>query len=250
MLARTIVAAALGIAVVLTGCGSPEGTGDSPVSGEVPDCPSDALEKATGPVNVTFWYNETAAAEQTLLGLVREYNQSQSKVQVVAQNQTTQTPGRGGILQKYQGAISSDQLPDLVEFADQEMVPAIDTGTLLPAQACLGEAGLQDIQAAVRNRYTVHDVYWPGHVGISGPVMYFNAAALEAAKLDPAKPPQTLDQLYATAKKLKAAGVKSPIAFSAVSDHVLAMLAGAGEAVVNENDGRCRRPDSRVLLLR
>jgi sn-glycerol 3-phosphate transport system substrate-binding protein len=251
MKARTILALTLAAAAVAVGaCSSPKGTGGPPTGSgsatNVPPCPdAAALSNASGPVTVTFWYNETAASEQTLLGLVKSYNASQHKVKVVPQNQTTQSPN--GVIAKYQGAIASKQLPDLVEFYDQEITPAVDTNTLLPAQSCLKQAGLDQLLPAVRSHYTLHGVYWPGYVGVSAPLMYFNAAAFTKAGLDPKNPPRTLDDVYAAAKKLKASGVPTPVSIlsgTGAYASIMSWLAGADQTIVNHDDGRDGNPDA------
>ena len=240
--ARTVGAvAAVGLA--LAGWTAPV-AGSALTGADLPECPADALDDADGPVEVTFWYSETAVAEQAVLELVDAYNASQDRVVVEAQNQTGGTGSTMTTLQKYQGALDADQLPDLVEFYEKEVVPAIDTGTLLPAEACLGAAGLDAIQPGVRAHYTVDGTYWPGYVGITQPLMYFNAEMFTAAGLDPGSPPRTLAELHDAAVALKEAGIESPIALQAITSwHVLSMLAAAGQTVFDHNDGRDGDPE-------
>src|SRR5918997_816150 len=90
---RRLLGAGLAAALVLGACGGDDGGGGGsggdgdgqaagPDSVEPSLCPVDALDSATGPVEVTFWHAMTAANEETLGELVDDYNSSQEQVNV------------------------------------------------------------------------------------------------------------------------------------------------------------------------
>ncbi|MCB0977716.1 MAG: extracellular solute-binding protein [Acidimicrobiales bacterium] len=245
-------------ALVLAACGAPgptsppggqsgaagnfpsgnKGDGSAKPDVKLPNCPLDALDKAKGKVRVTFWYRETAEVETTLLDLVKRYNASQDKVEVVAQNQGDE------LYLKYQSAIRDNQLPDIAQIYDDEILSAVNTGTLLPAQACMAKAGfdLDTLEPAVRSFYTVNGVFWPGYVGLNQPILYINAADFRQAGLDPDKPPRTLDELYKTAKALKKAGASEKPLAVYDGGPIMEWLTAADKSIVNNNNGRTGAP--------
>jgi sn-glycerol 3-phosphate transport system substrate-binding protein len=247
-----LVVAGLGVAaLVLTACGAPEGTGGPPAAGaDLPPCPIKAFEDATGPIHVNFWYGEMGPPVEAVKQMVARYNASQDKVVVTATNQ-----GNGDeVDRKYRSATSADKLPDMAELYD--IPSAVDSGTILPGQSCMEEAGfdMKTINPGVLASNSFGGTFWPVYLGINEPIMYFNGAAFTAAGLDPAKPPQTLDELYDAAKALKAIGIKAPIAFQtdrtgalAASSLVSTWLTSDGQTVMDHDNGRDGDPTESTL---
>ena len=58
------------------------------------------------------------------------------------------------------------------------------------------------------DRYTVDKVLWPMPFNMSSPVLFYNKKAFRAAGLDPEKPPTTLDEVKADARRSRTAGVR------------------------------------------
>ena len=74
---------------------------------------------------------------------------------------------------------------------------------------------------------------------MSTPVLYYNKAHFQKAGLDPDDPPETLDEVEAAAKKLKAAGVsKTPFAINLDRWYFEVWVNGAGGDLVNNGNGR------------
>ena len=61
----------------------------TPPLADLPDCPTDALDEATGPVEITFWHGLANELETSLIALTDAYNASQDRVRVDLQNQTS-----------------------------------------------------------------------------------------------------------------------------------------------------------------
>ena len=86
-LRRTVILT-LAATLLAASCGG--GDDDEPTAAtdpeevELPECPLDALEAATGPVEVVVWHTQTARPLETLIELVDEYNASQRTVRVSA----------------------------------------------------------------------------------------------------------------------------------------------------------------------
>ena len=206
----------------------------------LPDCPLDALDEATGPVEVTLWYGGIGGVTKaTMENMVARFNASQDEVHMTASDQGS---SYAEVYRKFESAASAntDQLPDVVLLENTQLQVLADGGLILPAEACMKAAGYEitDIEPAVRSAYSVGGVLYPGYANVSWQVLYYNKANRVEAGLDPAAPPQTLEEIYEQAKKLKAAGVsEKPLAFKISATVFENWLSGDGIDVVNNNNG-------------
>jgi sn-glycerol 3-phosphate transport system substrate-binding protein len=242
----------LAIALVTAACGggdsgssgdSNSGSGSGNSVAAAKNCPLAALDKATGPVNVTIWHAYVGLQKSTLEELAAKFNASQQKIKVTVEAQGTYEE----LLKKFQDALGDPAtLPDLVITEDITTQFMIDTGVVVPAGACqaadkTAATTYDDVLPAVKAAYTVDDVLWPGAFSVSTPVLYTNNAILKAAGVDPTKPPTTLDELRTVAEKIKAAnvpGVQEPLVLKVDSWNLEMWLTGAGKALVNQDNGR------------
>jgi sn-glycerol 3-phosphate transport system substrate-binding protein len=243
---RGPAAAALALATVLVvACSDPPTTGSGAAppgeDASLPDCPVDALDKAERPVEIELWYGGLGGeTQQTMEDIVAGFNRSQHDVVVRASDQ-------GAAYQEVDRAFESaataggDQLPDIVYLEDIELASVVDSGLVLPAQACMQAAGYDptQLEPAARAEYTVGGVLYPGYMNVSTPILYYNKAHFQKAGLDPEKPPATLDEVYEAAKALKAKGV-TPKPFALKTDRwwLESWLTGAGVDIVNHDNGR------------
>jgi sn-glycerol 3-phosphate transport system substrate-binding protein len=243
---RLGISAVIATCLVAAACSEPPTTGSGDAvaigpGGELPDCPLDALDEATGPVEVNLWYGGlVGSTKATMEDIVARFNASQEQVRVTANDQGA---AYDEVFRKYESASSSspDQLPDIIYLEDTQLQVMIDSGQVLPAQACMEAAGydLTDIEPVARSKYTVGDVLYSGYMNVSTPVLYYNKAHWVKAGLDPNDPPQTLDEIYEQARKLKAAGVSAkPLSFKADRWFFETWLTGIGEDIVNNGNGR------------
>lgn len=220
-----------------TAGGGGGGAAAGPVTPDnLPDCPVDALDTAEGTTEIELWYAFSGETELYLESLVEQYNASQDAVEVTA---LSQGQAYDQLLDKYVAGIPSGQIPNIAVFEDTSLRQMVDTQTLLPAEACEEADGFTTGQLpVVRNYYTAEDIYWPGYPNVSEPVLYYNAAMWEAAGLDPAAPPETLDELRTTAEALKASGVPSPLALKLDEWFIECWINGNGGTLVNKDNGR------------
>jgi sn-glycerol 3-phosphate transport system substrate-binding protein len=203
---------------------------------ELPDCPVEALEEASGVVEVELWHGLGAESENNLDALAAAYNASQDKVKILVRNQGV---SYDEVLRKYVAAIPSRQLPGIVYLEDTSLRQVVDSGTLLPAEACEEADSFSTGQLpAVRNYYTSEGVYWPGYPNVSEPVLYYNVNHFKRAGLDPDEPPETLDELRDAAVALKEAGIEAPLSLVLNAWFVESWINGAGASVVNNDNGR------------
>jgi sn-glycerol 3-phosphate transport system substrate-binding protein len=242
------LAAVGAVSLTLAACGSPpttSGENAGRTEGEdnkvdAADCPLDALDEADGPVEVQMWFGGLVEPPVTVLtDMVEAFNASQDKVKVVADNQGV---AYAEVLRKYQGASGTpDQLPELIYLEDTMLGEMVDKGQVLPAEACMvaDDYDPEQITAAARAAYSVDDVLYPGYMNVSTPILYYNKVHFEKAGLDPESPPRTLEEIQEAAAKIKEAGVASkPFSFKADQWFVSTWLAGVGQEVVNNDNGR------------
>jgi sn-glycerol 3-phosphate transport system substrate-binding protein len=215
------------------GGGDGDGEGSGPT---LPDCPLDALEDADGPVEIDLWHGLGAQPQVALNDLADEFNSSQDQVRVRILNQGT---SYDEVFRKYVAAIPSGQLPAIAYLEDTTLRQLVDSGTVLPAEACEEADDFSSGQLpVVRNYYSSEGIYWPGYTNVSSQVLYYNANHLRRAGLDPEAAPQTLEELRTTAEALKESGVDRPLALILNAWHPESWITGAGETVVNEENGR------------
>ena len=115
------------LALSLAACGGgSSGTG----GGSSASCPTTALDKASTPVKITMWHAMSRANEEALVRLTKQYNESQSKIEVTLINQT----GYRESLEKFRAGLTSGDLPNLVQIEDSGTQQMIDTQAILPAR--------------------------------------------------------------------------------------------------------------------
>ena len=235
---------------ILAACGAPPssggGGGREAAAGDkkLPTCPVSALKKAKGKVKVDLWFGGLGGSPTGVLkDMAKKYNASQDKVVVTANNQGN---AYEEVLRKYEGASSTPkQLPQIVYMEDTSLGEMVDKGQVLPAQSCMeaDDYDMTKISAAARAHYSVDDVLYPGYMNVSTPVIYYNKVAFTKAGLDPNKPPTTIEEIRKDAEILKAKGVaKHPLSFKNDPWFLETWLAGAGEAAVNNGNGRTKPP--------
>lgn len=241
MRTRPPVVLLLVLALVATACiRSEQGlvSAQGPVTKDnLPRCPLGALKGAAGTVEVELWHALAGKPKDNLEALAERFNASQPKVKVLVKSQGQ---AYSEVLRKYNAAIPSRQLPAIAYLEDTSLRELVDSNTLLPAEACEKADGSNpDLLPAVRNYYTADDVYWPGYVNVSEPVLYFNVNHFKKAGLDPTEPIETLDELYRVAKQLKAEGASErPLALILNAWFIESWVNGGGADVANQDNGR------------
>lgn len=224
-----------------TSGGGDVASGDDEGGGDLPECPLDTLESADGPVEVTLWYGGlNGSAKIAMVDMAAAFNAAQDAVVL---NASDQGSSYQEVYRKYTSAAAADtsQLPDLIYLEDTQLQAMADSGQVLPAEACMEAADydLTNLEPAVRSKYSVNDVLYPGYMNVSTPVLYYNKSHWEQAGLDPEAPPETLAELHEQATVIRDAGVSSkPFSFKATRWFFETWLTGIGGEIVNENDGR------------
>ena len=219
-----------------------DGSGDGGAAAGI-ECPVDALESADGPVEVVMWHSDIGLPKITLEKLAQQYNDSQDKVVVQTEYQGTFEEQ----VKKYEDAMADPgSLPDIVAPDDTSTQFMADSGTVIPAAACIeadpdAAALYDDLQPIFTAAYSIDDTLWPASASAAGASMYVNEKHFTDAGLDPASLPGTLDELRATAEAIKAAnipGLETPMVFRIEAWPLEFWTSGAEQAVVNNDNGR------------
>ncbi len=219
------------------------GSGTTSPGDTVPDlsdqCDLGALETAGGPVEITYWHAMQQANEETLIELTDEFNESQEQVKVTLLNQN----GYEDNFTAFQTALGTDDSPDLVQLEDTALQRVVDAQAVVPAQACLDAAGANtdDVVERVVAYYSLGGVLYPMPFNVSNPVLYYNKKSFEAAGLDPEQPPTTFAEVREYADAIKSSGMEYGFAFKRDPWVLEQFLSLAGEAYVNNDNGRTGR---------
>jgi len=210
---RVALAALLAVSVVAAACGGGGDDGDdastpttaagTTVAGEttlaptttaqeVGDCPIDALDSASGTVEVTFWHAMNTDNEVALQALVGKYNASQTKVKVNLVNQQGYTEN----FEKYRTASAADR-PEIIQLPEYDLQVMTDSGTTVPVQACVNAESydLSDFVERTTSYYTIQGALQAMPFNTSNPLLYFNKSMFTKAGLDATQPPTNLTEL-------------------------------------------------------
>jgi sn-glycerol 3-phosphate transport system substrate-binding protein len=175
---------------------------------ELAPCPTDALDDATGPVDIVFWHGMSNDLETALIALTEKYNASQDRVRVELQNQTSYD----SLIDKYIN-VGQDSRPTLVQFPEYVLRSIADSGTTVPAAACLESSGFDTATFVPRTltAYSYEGIQRGMPFNVSNPVLFFNRKMFEAAGLDPDDPPVSLEELRAASEQIVSSGA-APVA--------------------------------------
>ena len=209
----------------------------------LPNCPTEALASATGPVELTFWHGMNGPLADELQKLTDAYNASQSKVKVtLIQGSYEQT------IDKYLQSGQASR-PDLVQMPEYMVQQMVDSQSVVPVEACMKSSGY-DTSAFLPTglgAYATQGVQWSIPFNISNPVLFYNKKMFAAAGLDPEKPPVSLDDLRADSQAIvKSGAAKYGLALDSGFDsgggwYIEQWFAKAGEFYADNQNGRSAR---------
>jgi sn-glycerol 3-phosphate transport system substrate-binding protein len=209
----------------------------------LPNCPTDALADATGPVELTFWHGMNGPLATELQRLTDVYDASQSKVHVTLIEGTYEET-----IDKYLQA-GQESRPDLVQMPEYMVQTIVDTQSVVPVGACLESSGYDTTSflPTVLDNWATQGVQWSMPFNISNPVLFYNKKMFIAAGLDPDKPPTSLEELRADSEAVVNSGVaKYGLALDSGFDsgggwYIEQWFAKAGEFYADNQNGRSAR---------
>jgi sn-glycerol 3-phosphate transport system substrate-binding protein len=209
----------------------------------LPNCHTDALAAATGPIDITFWHGLSGPLGDELQKLADAYNASQSKVKVTLIEGTYEQT-----IDKYLQSGQSSR-PDLVQMPEYMVQTMVDTQSTVPVEACMKSTNY-DTSAflpTALEAYATQGVQWSMPFNISNPVLFYNKKKFIAAGLDPEKPPVSLDDLRTDSQAIVSSGAaKYGLALDSGFDsgggwYIEQWFAKAGEFYADNQNGRSAR---------
>lgn len=237
----TVIAGSLALALLAVSCGN----SDDPNTNSASEaCPLSALDEVTTPVEVTVWHNLASLNKKVLEQQIAAFNASQNKVRVVGQNQGITFDE---VQRKVEQAIPDRQLPGIVLLEDTKTQWAADSHLFVSGTECLAQdpeakKTFDNLLPIVKKSYELNNTFLPVSFSTYTAVVFFNQRHFSAAGLDQQHGPATLDEMYEQAKRLKATFPdKTPVAMVAQPWILEWWLSGAGQPLVNNNNGRAGR---------
>jgi sn-glycerol 3-phosphate transport system substrate-binding protein len=224
---------------------TPSGAGgDAPAS----VCPVDAIDAAgvQKPVPITFWYQAQGSAQQSVADLIRDFNASQSDVEVTG----SLVPTYPELFLKWRAGLGGGALPDLIQLEETTVQSMVDSHSSVPVGACVEADGYDtsDFLPRAIEYYTLDGQLQAMPWNVSNPVLYYNRAAFRDAGLDPDKPPTTFAEVEAYSKQIVDRGVATHgIALKVLPYYVEFWLAKAGQTYVDHDNGRDGRATAATL---
>lgn len=227
---RTWMATGLALAMVGAACGSGSRARPAPTA----DCQPELAVKPAKPVTVTVWSYNSSVDD-----LATEFNRAQDAVRV----RVAHKGDPGGTANAYFNAVADHHpLPDVVQLPGFATGAAVDTGSVVPAQACIdaGSYDLADFLPQTLAPTRVAGTQWGMPVGLDDTeILLYDTQAFTRAGLDPAHPPATEAELLDAARALAAVGVAHPVGALWALDSL--MLSGPVTDAGSGHDGRPTR---------
>jgi sn-glycerol 3-phosphate transport system substrate-binding protein len=187
--------------VAVAGCSSAAGSGDASGTAATAAPGADALN-GKGETDISFWHEMGGTNGETLQKLVNQFNtQNRGKIKVTLSYKGDYDTA----LAAYKNA-SIQQRPDLLQMYDIGTRYMIDSKSIIPVQSFIDtdHYDVSDLQPNIAGYYTVDKKLYSMPFNTSMPLLYINKQAFQKAGLNPNKPPTTLDEIMADAKKIKA----------------------------------------------
>ena len=222
------------------------GGGDGAGAVNPADCGFDELAAATKPVEITFWHAMARANVDAVKELVKRFHASQDDVRV----KLVQQPGYQESLTKYKAGLSTGDLPDVIQLEETTVQVMLDSQSTIPMQACVDADSydLTDFLPRATAYYSTDDVLRSMPWSVSNPILMFNVSAFEKAGLDPANPPDTLEEVRAASQKIVDSGAAKYGVALRIEPYINEFLfAKSGATYVNNGNGRKARATAAQL---
>lgn len=202
-----------------------------------------ARTTADGPIDVTMWHSMPDPAGGSLQRIVDDFNASQGlyEVELIFQG------GYKDSLNKLINSIGTSNIPNIIQLSDASTQIMVDSGAITPIQGFIDEEGydLSDFEPKALGFYTIGGVLYSMPFNMSGPILYYDRAAFEAAGLDPDDPPSTLEEVRQYSEQLaQQAGegaTRYGISLEPSAWYFEQMLAIGGAPFANGDNGRSER---------
>ena len=186
---------------VLTACTN----SDNDTNTEETETPEPATSEGTGTedakVSIEFWHAMSGTGQESLDSIVKGFNDSQDKYEVVAEFQGTYEES----LTKLRGVGGTKDAPAITQVFEVGTKYMIDSGYIEPMQSFIDKDNydLSQLEENILNYYKVDGELYSMPFNSSTPVMVYNKDAFTEAGLDPEKAPETFSEVIDAAAKLQ-----------------------------------------------
>jgi len=200
-----LLAACLALVLGLGACGGggedggrPEGTTTPSAASPSAGTPSSGTPSGKT-VEISLWHSESASNLDTIQGLARRFNASQSEVKVKLAFQGTSDENMAKVLASLQGG----DLPTIAYLDEVQAQRLIDSGGFRPVQDFIDRESydLSDFDPKTIRFYSVDGRLQAMPISISVPMLFYNKAAFREVGLDPENPPKDLEELKEVSRK-------------------------------------------------
>jgi sn-glycerol 3-phosphate transport system substrate-binding protein len=163
---------------------------------------------ASAQIEIQFWHALTGANNEVVVRLSEEFNQSQKEYKVVPSYKGSYPDTMNAGIAAFRAG-NAPHILQVFEVGTATMMAA--KGAVKPVHVMMQEAGEKFDPSAYLPTITGYYSTLKGEMlsfpfNSSSAVMWYNKDAFTKAGLDPNTPPKTWPEVFATAKKLKAAG--------------------------------------------
>ncbi|TYR79057.1 ABC transporter substrate-binding protein [Priestia megaterium] len=154
----------------------------------------------SGKTEVVFWHAMSGDLEKVLNDIVKDYNESQDKVEVKPMFQGTYEEA----LTKFNTVAGTKDAPAVMQTFEVGTKYMIDSEKIQPVQKFIDEENYDTSQweQNISNYYQVDGKQYSMPFNSSTPVLVYNKDAFKEAGLDTEKAPKTYDELKEAAEKL------------------------------------------------
>lgn len=228
-----------------SGAGGPEGT--APAVDPAACGLAEFEDAAAGrPVEITFWHQMNRSNAEWLRSTIDAFNASQDGVRV----ELVQFPNYQDVLTRYTAGLSTGDLPDIVQLEETTVQKLIDSRSTIPMQACLDADDYDTTTFLPRalEYYSYQDVLHAMPWTVSNPILMFDAQKFVAAGLDPADPPETLEEVRQYSQQIVDSGAARHGIALRIEPYVFEFLnAKSGGTYVNNGNGRDARATAATI---
>ncbi|WP_186672512.1 ABC transporter substrate-binding protein [Sporosarcina sp. BP05] len=186
-------------------------------------------------VSIEFWHAMSGTGQESLDSIVKGFNDSQDKYEVVAEFQGTYEES----LTKLRGVGGTKDAPAITQVFEVGTKYMIDSGYIEPIQSFIDKDNydLSQLEENILNYYKVDGELYSMPFNSSTPVMVYNKDAFKEAGLDPEKAPETFSDVINAAARLKK-GEMYGFSMLTYGWFFEQLVATQGGLYVNEDNGR------------
>lgn len=200
---------------------------------------------------IIFWHAMSGEGQKTLEKIVKDYNNSQDKVEVEAIFQGSYEEA----IVKFKAVSGTDEAPNLVQMNDISTSFMYRSGSIVPMNNFIEKDknfDINNLEDVLLNYYKIDNKLYSMPFNSSTAILVYNKDAFKEVGLDPEKAPKSYREIEEYSKKLVkkgSNGVVDRYGFSIISYawFIEQMLANDNILYVDEDNGRNGNMPTKVV---